>query len=437
MKKRILAMVLAAMMVVTLAACSQPAAETAPKEHEPITISMWIDTLVPKTDLLLSEDQWWLNEAIGRFKEKYPYVTVDITLESDIAESNNLFRSASLAGSAPDIIETWSGNWTTELADYALPVYDMMSPEARDRIGGWETVSVGFSTKNQKVGVPTAHQGFGCLYYNKDIIKAAGLDFEANPPKTTEEFAAACEAIKNAGYVPILSNEGSEHGVFYNVALYWWLQQVGYEHFNKESDGTAKYSEDKALIDFMNFYASLYQKGYYNEDTLSSDDAQSRFMVGDGAMFAAYCSRIPALYEEMGDKLGVIKPTDMNTNGVITNKLIGGPGQAMVVSKDTKYPDECIALIEHLTSPEEFEYYYKHDNSKYPNVSGVNAAALGDIDPVTEKLLGWAVDVTFWPDNCVYPDAMNELTTYLPDLMSGKKTPEEIALAMDKAVENK
>lgn len=465
--KRFLAMALAALMVFSIAACSKPATETKAAdttettvsgdkaaeteaaetkaaettetgtEHEPITISMWVDTMVPKTDLLLSEDQWWINEAIARFQEEYPYVSVDITLESDIAESNNLFRSASLAGSAPDIIETWSGNWVTELADYALPVYDMLSDDTKKRLGGWETVSIDFDTNNAKIGVPTAHQGFGCLYYNKEIVKAAGLDFENNPPKTTEEFAAACEAIKKAGYTPILSNEGNEKGIFYNVALYWWLQQVGYAHFNEETAGTARYSDDEALLAFLQFYADLYQKGYYNEDTISSDDAQSRFMLGEGAMFAAYCSRIPALYEAMGDKVGVIKPTDMDSNGVLTGKLLGGPGQAMVVSKDTKYPEECVALIEHLTSPKEFEYYYKHDTSKYPNVSGVDPAALGDVDPVTKQLLDWAVDVTYWADNCIYPDALNELTTYLPDLMSGKKTPEEIAAVMDKAVENR
>ena len=461
MMKRILAVVLSAVMVLSLAACSQPAAETtaavpaattaaaaateaapaateAPAaEHEPITISMWIDTLVPKTDLLLSEDQWWLNEAIGRFQEKYPYVTVDITLESDIAESNNLFRTASLAGTAPDIMETWSGNWTTDLKDYVLPIYDMLSDEARNRISGWEAVSVGFDETKEKVGCPTPHQGFGCLYYNKEIIAAAGLDFENNPPKTTEEFAAACEAIKAAGYTPILSNEANEKGVFYNVALYWWLQQVGYATFNEETAGTKKYSEDQALIDFLNFYASLYQKGYYNEDTFSSDDAQSRFMVGEGAMFAAYCSRIPALYEAMGDNVGVIKPTDMNLNGVMTNKLIGGAGQALVVSKDTKYPEECIALIEHLTSVEEFVYYFKHDPSKFPNIKGVNVSDLGDIDPVTSKLIGWAGDVTLWPDNCIDGDAITELGRYLPDLMSGKKTAEEVAAVMDAAIANK
>ncbi len=327
--------------------------------------------------------------------------------------------------------------WIIDLADYVLPVHDLMSEKAQESISGWETVSVDYDISKGIVGVPTMHQGFGCLYYNNDIVSACGLDFEANPPKTTAELLEACETIKKAGYLPIVTDEGKSKLMFYFTALYWWLQQSGYDTLLAENAGEKKYAEDAGLLSFLEIYSDFFKKGYLNSDTLSSDDAISRFMAGDAAMFPQYCSHIPSLYEELGDALGVIKPCDVDPNGVITGKLIGGPGQAFVVSKDTKYPEECVALIEHLTSAEEFVEFYKHDTSRYPNISGVNTDDLGDIDPVTAKLVGWASDSTYWPDNVIDSDAITELCRYIPDLFNGVTTPLEVAEAMDGVIANK
>ncbi len=407
------------------------------EDHEPITIQLWTGSLITTGELLLSEEDWWLTHALARFKEQYPYVTVDVTLMADGDVAAQLFRSAAVTGSAPDIFEGWSGNWVIDLEDYTLPVYDLMNEEARDRISGWETVSVGYDTNNTVVGVPTMFQGFGCLYYNKEIVEACGLDFENDPPKTTAELAEACEIIKEAGYTPIVTDEGTGNKLFYFTALYWWLQQSGYSTFLAENAGEMKYADDKGLLSFLEFYSDLFKNGYMNSDTLSSDDAMSRFMVGEGAMYPDYCSYVGTITEEMGDKLGIIKPCDMDPDGVITGKLIGGPGQAYVVSKDTKYPEECVALIEFLSSPEEFVELYKADHSKYPNIIGVDASELEDITPVSAKLVEWAGDATFWPDNVIDSDAITELIRYIPDLFNGVKTPLEVAEAMDAVIANK
>ena len=407
------------------------------ENHEPVTIQLWTGTLISSAEMLKSEEDWWLTGALARFKELYPYVTVEVTQMAEGDTAAQLFRSASVTGSAPDIFEGWSGNWVIDLKDYAMPVYDVMDEDVRNTISGWETVSVDYDTSNTIVGVPTMFQGFGCLYYNKDIIAACGLDFENDPPKTTDELAKACQIIKDAGYTPIITDEGTGNKLFYFVALYWWVQQSGYSTMLAENAGEMKYAEDEGLLSFLEFYSDLFKNGFMNSDTLSSDDAMSRFMVGEGAMYPDYCSYVTTIAEEMGDALGIIKPGDMDPAGEITGKLIGGPGQAYVVSKDTQHPEECIALIEFLSSPEEFVELYKADSSKYPNIIGVDPTKLEGITPVSAKLVEWAGDATFWPDNVIDSDAITELIRYIPDLFNGIKTPLEVAEAMDAVIANK
>ena len=418
-----------------------PASEeaAAPEEKEEITLTIWLNSLISADDLLLDEEDWYINQAIKRFQEKYPYVKFDVTKSEDGNTSAALFKAAAASGSAPDICEFWTGEWMFDVEDMTLDIYDKLSPERQTDLQGWANVCRDYDTNNKKIGVPIAVQTVAGIYYNKNMIAEAGLDFENNPPKTTDELLEACAKIKEAGYTPFLADEGEKHEMIYYIANYWWLQQSGFSTIVAENKGEKKYADDEGLIKTLEFYQQLVDNGYINEDTLNASDARGRFMSGiEGAMMGSSSSKVQTYSEALGeDVLGFIKPGDLDTNGVITNCCLGGAGQGLVVSKDTKYPEECIAFIDFLTSPEEFKEYFKHNPTCIPNLASITAEDLGVTNPVTIKMLSMTGDVVFYTDNCVDSDAMNELMRYTANLINHTMTPKEVAEAMDKVIEAK
>lgn len=434
---RLFALCLALVMTLGVVACGQKPAEgntpaTGNGDKEDITLNVWVQSLVNSKDLLNPEEDWWISKAIKEFQKEYPYVKVELTKQNSGSEAATMFRAGATNGTAPDIAEFWSGSWMTDLEPYAYPVDELLTKEEQAKIWGWESVSLDFNADNKRVAIPINNQTMAGFYYNKEIIQKAGLDFENNAPKTVEELFDACEKIKAAGYTPIIADEGSDHGLIYFVFCYWWVQQTGYETMVKQNKGESKYVDDKGLIKAMELYQQLYSKGYVNTDVAAASDAQSRFLMGtEAAMYAKTSAAAETVYNGLGENAGFIKVGDASANGVMQNKLIGGCGQAFIVSKDTKHPEECAALIKYLNSPEEFVKFKQIRTASVPNVDGVKLEDMGDLNPVAKKIMGWTADTTFYVDNVVDADVISELIRYSCDLLTGAKTPTQVAEAMD------
>ncbi len=413
-----------------------PIALTALAQEEPIVLNLWVDALVPDSDILLDEADWYITKAVQRFNEKYPNVRVDVTKFST-GEPMPMFKAAALAGTAPDLCNMWTGNYMLDLHDVVLVLNDLIPPEDREAIGNWDAVSVGFNAKNDICGYPLPFQFQTCIYYNKDIVAEAGLDFEANPPRTGEEFLDACEAIRAAGYTPMVEDFSGDPWSVYFVQLYWWLQQSGNDLLVRENTGEVKYVDDQGLLSSLDMFRLMYLKGYLNEDVVAAPDAPNRFLVGQAAMYANGSWALGEYAEILGDKLGMIKPPDLASDAPITGGVIGGAGEGMIVWKDTKHPKEAFELMRFLCSKEEYIEFFKTGVADIPNRNDVTIADVGLSNPLYEKFFLWAEDVQFFPDNIVSPDAMEILLRFIADVTLGKMTPSELAQEMDSVIANR
>ena len=427
--KKLISLLLAVIMVVSLAACQKK------EETKEVTLNIWLNSLMPASDELLAEEDWYINQAIKRYQETHPNVKFEITKLGDGNETATLFKAAAAAGSAPDICEFWTGEWMFDVEDYTLDFYDKLSDKTKNDVLGWDTVCRDYNTSNKKIGIPIAVQTIAGIYYNRDIIKAAGLDFDANPPKTTDELLDACEKIKAAGYTPFLADEGERHEMFYYIGNYWWKQQSGAQTIVAENKGEAKYVDDQGLRNVLDFYQVLIDNEYINPDCLSASDDRARFMEGkEGAMTGGSSSRMSSYSEALGDKLGFMRPGDMDPNGVIQNGLLGGAGQGLIISKDTKYAQECIDFVEFLVSPEEFKHYREHEPAVIPNLNSITAADMPDAPDVTKQALGYKQDVTFYADNMVDSDVMNEVFRLSANLINHTMTTDDVLAALDEVI---
>ena len=405
--------------------------------EDPITLTFWVsEALVGPSEKKLPQEEWYLSQAINRFKEKHPNVTIEFTLLNDSAQTPQLLKAGILAGTAPDMASLWTGNNILSIKDILLPLNDYLPDDVRQHIGGWESVSENFDSDGMAYGLPFATQDLSFLYYNKKLIADAGLDFENNPPRTMEEFYEAMDKIKDTGIVPISTDEASGHNVLYFLFTYWWVQQTGIDGITSSNESRTKFADDEGLLQTLAAFRDLYSNGYMNEDALSADDAVSRFMQGSAAMHPSGTWRLDEFLEALGDDLGVIKPPNMDVSGLhYDNGLIGGPGEGMVVCNSTKYPEMAVEFLSFLASKEEFIEFYKI-YTRIPNRNDIGEEDLDLNNHITPLLFDWAGDAIFFVDNMVEINAMQELARLSQDVLVGKMEPKACAEAMDRIVED-
>lgn len=124
------------------------------------------------------------------------------------------------------------------------------------------TANAGLITACREVGggklksIPYQPNVFA-IFYNKDIFDETGI---TSVPKTWDELDAACQKIKDAGYIPITSDDAYITSNF----GYHMCRQVGYD---AASDIVKNNKwEDPAVLKTAQDYADFAAKGYFSPD---------------------------------------------------------------------------------------------------------------------------------------------------------------------------
>jgi ABC-type glycerol-3-phosphate transport system substrate-binding protein len=185
--------------------------------------------------------------------------------------------------------------------------------------------------------VPIGGQAIPLLYYNKTQFDKAGVTDE---PKTWADFLAACEALKGAGFVPLLHGGGKDpwSSSFMMVGI------ISADVLGKDKDWVQKRKKDEVHFTDPLFagavtkFKALVDASYFNEGGLGIDYAalQDTFIQGQGAIYPMGSWFVGA--EASADKdfeVGVFQvPTDSGDQVVPIH-----PGGGLVVSAKTKAPD--------------------------------------------------------------------------------------------------
>jgi raffinose/stachyose/melibiose transport system substrate-binding protein len=401
-------------------------------------LTIWMngrDSFIGPNEQQLPQDQWYISQAIKRFEDANPGVTVELVVQSDAYAAHQMFRTAALAGNAPDIANLWAGQFIFALQDAITPITDKIPQADRDGLLGWDTDTVGFKEGNPILGYPTPDNQLCFFLYNKKIVQGVGLDFEANPPRTMDDFYADMEKIKNAGYIPIAADEAVDGYAYYffQIAAYWWVQQNGFDPILAEDRGEANFADDQALLTALDAYQQIWAKGYMNQDAATSSDSWNKFLQGKVAMVPRVSSFVKDAQDALGvENVGVIIPPDISDTAVIKNGTIGGPGQVMVVSTSSKNVDLAVKFMSFLNSKDEV-LKLNEFQTKVPIRKDVTEADLGaQPGSVLSKLIGWSGNYVFWVDNSLSGPVVDDFNKLLPLVLTGKMTPLELAQQLDK-----
>ena len=334
--KKLIALLLALTMVLALAACggsAAPAATEAPKTEAPAAEAPAAAAGKVEVKMIAAQygnetAAWWAD-----FVAKFNAANEDINLIVDVVSWNDIYTVVNTQianGEAPDLLNI------DVFADYQadgllLPAEEWCSAET------YAKFFPSFLEQSVVDGVVWAVPDLAsarALYYNKDILEAAGVEV----PTTWDELTAACEAIKAYDKeiypwgIDMTTDEGQAC-----FAYYAWNNGGGFT----DADGNWALNSAEN-VEAVKFSTGLVAAGLTNTDptTETRYDLQDLFAAGKLAMMIGP-NQISKYCKANGDvNYGI---ASLPTNGDKAGASVGVMDRIMCF--DNGYSDEELAAI--------------------------------------------------------------------------------------------
>lgn len=391
-KMRIVAMLLAMIMVLgLLAGCGGGTeGDTSSAEGVNLTVWYWGEQEIPGY-------QKFMEEMAAKYEEENPGTTVEVVLQ----DSDTLYsalRTAEAAGEGPDCAFLWGG--TQALEDVWLgnldPISDYMTEEQLALIDEHALAESNWDDKQW--GWPAYSVCFG-LAYNKEMFKTAGLDPE-NPPKTWDEFLDACEKLKAAGFVPIGS--GIKDGYLPGwLAVYMGAQNYddpneAIKPFRLEADYT-----DEQCAEWVYKVEELISKGYFNNDIQSLDLYQGQQLLETESCAMTYqCGPYTqTIANNMGeDKIGFMQAPVFGDAELAKAVSVGQ--QVYVLPKSAKHKKEVCDFLVFLSNDDNLAKMVEYTNAWVPKKSFDPATIDGEI---IQNVAAWMKEQRVYDYQYTYP----------------------------------
>ncbi len=372
-------------------------------------------------------------DALARFREKYPGVTVNEQI-SGTDEYLTQFNVGAASGEVPDVF-MMNGSDTTALVAAGLVGAITEDFMADPEWGGItpEGMTFEFSRDGEIYAVPYGQIITHVIYWNADLFAQAGIE---EFPTDWDGFLGAIDALNAAGIQPIsLGNKGRW------VVVDPYMSTLAYRHEGPDMVSDLL-SGDAALTDAgyvaaLQNMQQLVDAGAFNGDMNSLDNQQQRaaYFNGEAAMFVEGSWAVPGIIENATPE--VLAATNMaiwpeiDGNADYADIVSGGAGwsYALAARLDGAEREAAINLLRELSSVE-------YSRSRL-EIGLLPAQNLGDLAEGIEvhPLLAQLVENISSGDWVVAPIPATNLPRSfldlsgeaLQDMMVGNKTPEEVA----------
>lgn len=228
MKKKIMAILLAASTAIALVGCGSKAAPTEPTTPATEAEAVAEETAEATSEPVSAETQeftFWtfqaahqtfMENAAKRWNEAYPDRQINFKAETLGYDDlhNNLMISLQTGTGAPDMVDieiSMYANFITgdEASIPLVPLNDVVEPDKENLIMGRFD---NYANHGNYYGVDY-HVGATCLMYNKEIFEQAGVDI--NAIETWDDFKEAGKVIRDKTGKYIMACETTEHWTYY------------------------------------------------------------------------------------------------------------------------------------------------------------------------------------------------------------------------------
>ncbi len=263
MKKRFLALLLIATMVLTMGVACKTGTEDGEEEQTKLVVSYW--------DYNETES---FGQIIAAFEAKYPNITIEVY---DVATSDYTSKVTVMlnAGSDLDVVMIKDGDTTIDLINNGQ-LADLSSFIANDNfdLSIYNGTADYFAINGGQYALPVS-QDYYVLYYNKDIFDAAGVDYPTNDMTWTQFQELAAKLTSGSGTDKIY---GAHFHTWQAMAINW-AHAAGYrmDDYSTGYDFYAPYyqmildmQEAGTVMDYGTIKAgSLAYKALFEEGTIA------------------------------------------------------------------------------------------------------------------------------------------------------------------------
>ena len=340
--------VLAAALLASLAACSSSSGP-ATAGGKP-TITIWNDALAVGSCGVPAADSF-LTKGVNLFLKTNPGFNVKITqVACDASPAfNTLLKSSEVAGTTPDIAQLYVGGQVIQNGQYLVPLNSYLSKSFINSLTGWKYVTDGYQSKpgGKIYAVPYGAGYWYFVYYNKAMLARAGI---TNPqPTTWAGLIAIAQKLKAKGITPFAIGEKEGYvGAWTQDALISAL--VGDAGVLKMYSG-AQSLDSPTMIEPYTAWHQLFADGLTNSDapSLTYSSGIANFAAGKAAMNLTGGFYNNQFMKGLGSNVGLF-PIPALPGSKFPKSLSGGPNNAYVIFKTSKYVADDIKLIKFLTS---------------------------------------------------------------------------------------
>ena len=242
----------------------------------PVTVTMW--TKEGEADGTLQ----WIQGLAAKFTEANPLITMEI-VNKDVEALREDFQTASLAGTAPDLL------WT--VSDHAGPFVtaDLIMPV--DKLVDMRKYVESVVVNGQTYAVPISSGNHLMLLYNKDLVSKA--------PETVDEMVRVAKTLTKDGM----------YGLVWNMTEpFWlvpWLGAYGGSVFDK--DGVTPTLNTDAMVKALTLLSNFKNVDKITPAEADYNGADTLFKEGKAAFIINGDWSLGGYKEVLGDKLGVAR----------------------------------------------------------------------------------------------------------------------------------
>lgn len=416
MKRKILAVMLATGMVMSLGACgsSDSEAETsdtakeetadasesdseatdAGKQFEGVKIEVDIEDSIQGDANTL---EYFLKEVEAFCDE----TGAEVEVVQNGSDHENILKTRMASQDMPDMWVThgWS---TLRYNDFCE---DLSGEEWISRVD--DAVKAVITDKDGKVCTAPLTQWVYGVIYNADVLEANDIDPYAI--KTWDDMKEACEKLQDNGITPLLiggKNGGSLPGLMEQLNSFYTIDGAPYLNREALQDGSFDWT---ANTQFLDLYAELFDNGWFNEDIFTADTTTAQKYLGTGEYgFIPWGSpaNITTIKTYCPDgNFGIIPVPAVEEGGNAAYTV--GEGTCLAISNTSENKDCCKALLNYLLS--------KDNLTEYCTVNG-GMPGLSDIEPEnSESLKLYQASVEAAGENITYSNFFDR--EYLPSGM--------------------
>ncbi|WP_182111243.1 MULTISPECIES: ABC transporter substrate-binding protein [unclassified Actinotalea] len=427
--RRLAPLVVAALALMSLTACSSAAEEPEAPEtgggSEGGEVSGELSFLSPWTKVQTEP-------LIAAFEESHEGTTVNVTYVAGNENAQQLLSTQLSAGNAPDVLYLNPGAGSpTSVGVLAENGYlaDLSDAPWADQLE--EPYRSFLSYEDKVYGFPSTAFGIGAIY-NQTAMEAAGL----TPPTTWSEVLDFCADAQDAGLPAYVLGA--------NMA--WISQLIPYALASTLVDskdpefeagvGTENDFTDSEWVTVMEKYGEMIDAGCFQQNPTGTDGPASYVMLGKGEALAAV--QVGALLSEIqknAEEGTVFEMVPLPaTDDPDETTLPASLSSTMGVNADAKNPELAMAFVNWMSEVEQLSMLAELQAGAVPTIGAENFEAPVEVAVFqqfqAEGRTTPAPDVS-WPN----PEVQAALQAGAQGMLVGSSTAESVTADMQAAAQ--